>query len=68
MNALRLTEGVELKRFSQRTGLALAALEDGLQQARQRGLLSDDPARLAASAQGQLFLNDVLQIFLTAEQ
>jgi len=68
MNALRLTEGVELKRFSQRTGLALAALEDGIQQARQRGLLSDDPARLAASAQGQLFLNDVLQIFLTAEQ
>ncbi len=68
MNALRLTEGVQLKLFSQRTGLPVAALQAGLAQARQRGLLSHDPERLAASAQGQLFLNDLLQIFLTPER
>lgn len=66
MNALRLSDGVELKLFSERTGLAIAALQDGLSQARQRGLLCSDPERLAASAQGQLFLNDLLQIFLTS--
>ncbi len=65
MNALRLTSGVELKLFSERTGLSTDALQDGLRQAHQRGLLSTDPKRLAASAQGQLFLNDLLQIFLT---
>lgn len=65
MNALRLTDGVELKLFSQRTGLPITALQDGLMQAHQHGLLSSNPERLAASAQGQLFLNDLLQIFLT---
>ena len=65
MNALRLTDGVELKLFSQRTGLPITVLQDGLAQAHQRGLLSSNPERLAASAQGQLFLNDLLQIFLT---
>lgn len=65
MNALRLTDGVALQLFSERTGLSVDVLQDGLTQARQRGLLSDDPARLAASAQGQLFLNDLLHIFLT---
>ena len=64
MNALRLNDGVALKLFSQRTGLSVDTLQDGLTQARQRGLLCDDPERLAASAQGQLFLNDLLQIFL----
>lgn len=68
MNALRLTDGVALKLFSERTGLSTNVLQDGLTQARQRGLLSNDPERLAASAQGQLFLNDLLQIFLTPQR
>ena len=67
MNALRLTDGVALKLFSQRTGLPVASLQTGLQQARQRGLLSADPERLAPSAQGQLFLNDLLHIFLESD-
>lgn len=67
MNALRLTQGVALQQFSQRTGLSTEVLQSGLALAEQRGLLSVEPERLAASAQGQLFLNDLLQIFLTAE-
>lgn len=67
MNALRLTDGVALKLFSQRTGLPVATLQEGLSQARQRGLLCADPTRLHPSAQGQLFLNDLLQIFLGSE-
>ena len=67
MNALRLTDGVALKLFSERTGLPVSSLQAGLQQARQRGLLSADPERLTPSPQGQLFLNDLLHIFLQSD-
>ncbi len=62
MNALRLTEGVPAQLFSERTSLPLEQLSRTA--AQQRGLLSADPQRLVATAQGQLFLNDLLQIFL----
>ncbi|NLD14010.1 MAG: radical SAM family heme chaperone HemW [Gammaproteobacteria bacterium] len=64
MNALRLVEGVPAQLFTERTGLPLTALEPARQLAQQRGLLASDPHQLLASAQGQLFLNDLLQIFL----
>lgn len=67
MNALRLTAGVPAGLFSERTGLPLEMLQQARQQAEQRGLLSTDPQRLAATAHGQLFLNDLLQMFLEAE-
>lgn len=66
MNALRLSAGVPLSLFSERTGLPVTVLQQELAQAQQRGLLINDPERLAASAQGQLFLNDLLQIFITS--
>src|SRR5690606_6231254 len=65
MNALRLTEGVPSALFSERTGLPLDALTEGRRQAEARGLLERDPQRLCATPQGQLFLNDLLQYFLT---
>ena len=65
MNALRLSAGVPLQLFSERTGLSANVLQKQLKQARQRGLLSDDHERLVASTQGQLFLNDLLQMFLS---
>lgn len=64
MNVLRLHEGVPSSLFSKRTGLPLAVMEPLLQQARQRGMLVDDPATLAPTPQGRLFLNDLLEIFL----
>lgn len=66
INALRLVKGVPAELFSQRTGLPLAALQPGLKQALQRGLLLDNPQQLATSAKGQLFLNDLLQLFLNS--
>src|SRR5699024_4758125 len=60
INALRLSAGVPFELFSARTGLPLQALEPGLSQARQRGLLQTDSQQLLASPQGQLFLNDLL--------
>lgn len=65
MNALRLTDGVPAALFTARTGLPLAALAEGRAVAERKGLLLADPERLAATARGQLFLNDLLQLFLT---
>jgi oxygen-independent coproporphyrinogen-3 oxidase len=64
MNALRLTEGVAATYFSQRTGLGLETLDAPRQEAIRRGLLEDRQDQLVASQKGQLFLNDLLQLFL----
>lgn len=64
MNVLRLTEGAPAELFSQRTGLPLQQLEQARREAERQGLLKADPARLVATAKGQLFLNDLLQLFL----
>ncbi|WP_019339768.1 radical SAM family heme chaperone HemW [Stutzerimonas stutzeri] len=64
MNVLRLTDGVPSLLFTQRTGLDPDLLASGRHEAEARGLLEPDPQRLVASAKGQLFLNDLLQLFL----
>lgn len=64
MNVLRLTEGVPAALFSERTGLPLAQLAGARREAESRKLLLDDPQRLTATHEGQLFLNDLLQHFL----
>lgn len=64
MNVLRLTDGVASELFTRRSGLPLSLLADARAQAVKRGLLHADPARLAATREGQLFLNDLLQYFL----
>ncbi len=64
MNVLRLTDGVPSLLFTQRTGLSLDLLADGRRDAEARGLLEPDPQRLVATPKGQLFLNDLLQLFL----
>jgi len=64
MNVLRLTDGVPALLFTQRTGLPLQLLDEARHAAQARGLLQDDPHRLVATPRGQLFLNDLLQLFL----
>jgi oxygen-independent coproporphyrinogen-3 oxidase len=64
MNVLRLTDGVPAELFTQRTGIPLAGLATARAEAEARGLLQGDPQRLVATAEGQLFLNDLLQHFL----
>lgn len=64
MNALRLNEGVAAGDFADRTGLTDAAIATTLASARTRGWLVEDPARIAATALGQRYLNDVIELFL----
>jgi len=65
MNALRLTAGVESRLYPERTGLPLESLDEQRHEAEQSGLMQVEPSRLAATERGQLFLNDLLQKFLS---
>ncbi|OZI35745.1 YggW family oxidoreductase [Bordetella genomosp. 1] len=64
LNVLRLKDGVAAAAFEERTGMSLASIAHQLEAATKRGLLSPDPTRLAASALGWRFLNDLQEIFL----
>jgi putative oxygen-independent coproporphyrinogen III oxidase len=64
MNCLRLDAGVPSVWYEARTGLTLAALEPDLICLRDRQLLEPDPERLATTALGRRFLNDVLAVFM----
>ena len=63
LNALRLIQGVPAEYFEARTGLPITTILPLLDEARRRGLLEADAARLQATSLGQRFLNDLLAIF-----
>ena len=64
LNALRLPEGFELGRFSERTGLPIGAIERPLDEAERRGLLQRDLQRAWPTPRGLDFLNDLQALFL----
>lgn len=64
MNALRLKDGFELLRFSERTGLTLASIQQPLAEAEAKGLLARDLARAWPTDKGFDFLNDLQALFL----
>lgn len=64
LNAMRLKEGTPLARFSERTGLSVAALQHGLDAAERQGLLGRDFIRVWPTPRGFDFLNDLQALFL----
>jgi putative oxygen-independent coproporphyrinogen III oxidase len=64
LNALRLTHGFDRATFCARTGLPWESVAAVLERQRQRGLLEASTAGYRPSAQGLLFLNDLLLEFL----
>ena len=66
LNALRLTDGVPVALFAERTGFALTLVQKGLDQAERRGLIERDHQRMRPTPLGQRFLNDLQAIFLPA--
>ncbi len=66
MNALRLTGGVPLELFGERTGLPLAAIEKSALAGRQQGLLEVVDGTLRPTALGRRFLNRLITLFLAA--
>lgn len=64
LNTLRLIDGVPASLWRARAGLPDAVLADILRDLRARGLLVADAERLAATALGQRYLNQVIEAFL----
>ena len=64
LNALRLKEGFSLQQFSERTGLAITAIQQGLDAAERKGLIERDFSRVKPSVRGYDFLNDLQSMFL----
>jgi putative oxygen-independent coproporphyrinogen III oxidase len=64
LNALRLTDGFPPGLFAERTGLPSSILEKPLKEAEAKGLLQMSWDRIAPTARGRLFLNELLELFL----
>ena len=64
LNALRLTDGFKLQDFSDRTGLAITAIQKGLAQAEAKGLIERDFVQVKPTARGMDFLSDLQSLFL----
>jgi len=66
LNALRLTEGVPVALFAERTGFPLTLVQKPLDEAERRGLIERDHQYMRPTPLGQRFLNDLQAIFLPA--
>jgi len=64
MNALRLTNGVPISLFQQRTGLPIQNLESAIKTALDKQLLTVFDGHIKPTLLGQRFLNELLEIFL----
>ncbi|MEX2523677.1 MAG: radical SAM family heme chaperone HemW [Gammaproteobacteria bacterium] len=65
MNALRLPQGFPAGLFEDRTGLALEAIRDRLDEAVAKDLLDAGNDRIRPTARGAQFLNNLLELFQT---
>lgn len=64
MNAMRLTDGVPLDLFQQRTGLPFLTLQRSIKEAQVKGLLLVSDEKMQPTQLGKRFLNELLTIFL----
>lgn len=64
LNALRLRQGFSLVEFTERTGLAITAIQSALAQAEAQGLITRDLARVVPTERGFDFLSDLQTLFL----
>ncbi len=64
LNATRLTGGFKIQDFCDRTGLAITAIQKGLIQAEEKGLIERDFATVKPTARGMDFLSDLQSLFL----
>ena len=67
LNALRLNAGFGLDAFEARTGLKRADIAPQLRQARARGWIGEDDARVVPTELGRRFTNDVIALFLQGD-
>jgi oxygen-independent coproporphyrinogen-3 oxidase len=68
LNALRLTMGFPVALFTERTGLPINKVSRELAAAEAKGLVTRDHLHIKPTPKGQLFLNDLLEIFLPSSR
>jgi oxygen-independent coproporphyrinogen-3 oxidase len=68
LNALRLVEGFPVDLFAARTGLPLSLAESGIDAAEKQGLIERDAKRIRPTGKGRRFLNDLVALFLPAQE
>ena len=64
LNALRLSDGVPVASFAERTGFPLTLVENELAEAERRALIERDYRRIRPTPLGRRFLNDLQVLFL----
>ena len=64
LNALRLKDGFSLAQYSERTGLSMTAIQQGLDEAQIKGLIERDLHSVRPTTRGFDFLNDLQSLFL----
>ena len=64
LNALRLRGGFKLRDFTEKTGLPITAIQQGLEEAERQGLIERDFVRVKPTERGFDFLNDLQSLFL----
>ena len=64
LNALRLTDGVALEAFEERTGLTLETIRPTIEKAQKQGLMPTPLTAIVATEMGQNFLSDLQEYFL----
>jgi putative oxygen-independent coproporphyrinogen III oxidase len=64
VNALRLTNGFEIKLFRERTGMPLEAISMRLAEASKKGLIIQNNSFIQPTLLGQRYLNNLLELFL----
>jgi oxygen-independent coproporphyrinogen-3 oxidase len=67
LNALRLRDGFSLADFTERTGLAVTAIQAALAEAEAKGLVTRDFQRVVPTERGFDFLSDLQTLFLPTE-
>ena len=66
LNGLRLKDGIELARYTERTGLPLSSIAQPLDVAVAKGWLQRELGWITPTARGYDFLNDLQSLFLPA--
>ncbi len=67
MNHLRLKRGFSIETYKQRTGLSLRSLQPALRHCIQQGLLIENQQHYVCSEKGWLFLDSILEKFLSTD-
>lgn len=67
MNRFRLLEPCPKREFSERTGLPIESIQSTIDWAKQKEFLNETELEWQVTEKGKLFLNDLLQAFMTEE-